>query len=59
MVCFKLIADQAAAKSDGPPGKKIAAATTVALYHSMGVAPKPADYTVVEYKDEREDDLYI
>ena len=28
MVCFKLIADQAAAKSDGQPGKKIAAATT-------------------------------
>ena len=27
LVCFKLIADQAAAKSDGPPGKKIAAAT--------------------------------
>ena len=34
LVCFKLIADQAAAKSDGPPGKKIAAATTVAVYHS-------------------------
>ena len=28
LVCFKLIAEQAAAKSDGPPGKKIAAATT-------------------------------
>ena len=28
LVCFKLIADQAAAKSDGQPGKKIAAATT-------------------------------
>ena len=28
LVCFKLIADQAAAKSDGSPGKKIAAATT-------------------------------
>ena len=28
LVCFKLIADQAAAKSDGQPGKKIATATT-------------------------------
>ena len=28
LVCFKLIADQAAAESDGQPGKKIAAATS-------------------------------
>ena len=23
------------------------------------LSPKPADYTVVDYKDEREDDLYM
>ena len=29
---------------------------------SVGIwvlSPKPADYTVVDYKDEREDDLYM
>ena len=36
LVCFKLIADQAAAKSDGSPGKKIAAATTQRAVDDIG-----------------------
>ena len=27
--------------------------------HLWVLSPKPADYTVVDYKDEREDDLYM
>ena len=36
LVCFKLIADQAAAKSDGAHNKEIAAATTTRATEDMG-----------------------
>ena len=41
------------------PDRKAEASSYGDRVYLWVLSPKPADYTVVEYKDEREDDLYM